>query len=76
MGKPKLEIIVLFQNLGDQESYFARSPAPPLSGALVAGLTGYVEAVLGYLAVGTHVHAGLRMYRIRSEAAEGSGSLR
>lgn len=40
--------------------------------ALVAGLTGYVEAVLGYLAVGTHLHAGLRMYRIRSEAAKGS----
>jgi phosphatidylglycerophosphate synthase len=39
---------------------------------LVAGLTGYVEAVLGYLAVGTHIHAGLRMYRIRSEAVERS----
>ena len=39
MAKPKLQIIVLFQNLGDQEAYFARSPAPPLSGALVAGLT-------------------------------------
>ncbi len=39
MVKPKLQIIVLFQNLGDQEAYFARSPAPPLSGALVAGLT-------------------------------------
>ncbi len=39
MGKPKLQIIVLFQNLGDQEAYFARSPAPPLSGLLVAGLT-------------------------------------
>jgi radical SAM superfamily enzyme YgiQ (UPF0313 family) len=39
VGKPKLQIIVLFQNLGDQEAYFARSPAPPLSGALVAGLT-------------------------------------
>jgi len=37
--KPKLQIIVLFQNLGDQEAYFARSPAPPLSGMLVAGLT-------------------------------------
>jgi radical SAM superfamily enzyme YgiQ (UPF0313 family) len=36
---PKLEIIVLFQNLGDREAYFARSPAPPLSGALLAGLT-------------------------------------
>ena len=39
MDRPKLQIIVLFQNLGDQEAYFARSPAPPLSGALVAGLT-------------------------------------
>lgn len=39
MSTPKLQIIVLFQNLGDQESYFARSPAPPLSGAILAGLT-------------------------------------
>ena len=39
MSKPKLQIIVLFQNLGDQQAYFAQSPAPPLSGALVAGLT-------------------------------------
>jgi radical SAM superfamily enzyme YgiQ (UPF0313 family) len=39
MGKPKLQIIVLFQNLGDQETYFARSPTPPLSGILVAGQT-------------------------------------
>jgi radical SAM superfamily enzyme YgiQ (UPF0313 family) len=39
MGKPKLQIIVLFQNLGEDQAYFARSPAPPLSGALVAGLT-------------------------------------
>jgi radical SAM superfamily enzyme YgiQ (UPF0313 family) len=39
MGRPKLQIIVLFQNLGDKQTYFARSPAPPLSGALVAGLT-------------------------------------
>jgi radical SAM superfamily enzyme YgiQ (UPF0313 family) len=39
MPKQKLQIIVLFQNLGEQKSYFARSPAPPLSGALVAGLT-------------------------------------
>jgi CDP-L-myo-inositol myo-inositolphosphotransferase len=35
---------------------------------LVAGLTGYVEAVLAYLALGTHVHAGVRILRIRSEA--------
>jgi radical SAM superfamily enzyme YgiQ (UPF0313 family) len=39
VSKPKLLIIVLFQNLGDQEAYFARSPAPPLSGMLIAGLT-------------------------------------
>ena len=39
MSKPKLKIIVLFQNLGDRQAYFARSPAPPLSGALVAALT-------------------------------------
>jgi radical SAM superfamily enzyme YgiQ (UPF0313 family) len=39
MSKPKLQIIVLFQNLGEKQTYFARSPAPPLSGALVAGLT-------------------------------------
>lgn len=40
MGKkPKLQIIVLYQNLGDQQTYYARSPAPPLSGILLAGLT-------------------------------------
>lgn len=39
MSKPKLQIIVLFQNLGEKQTYYARSPAPPLSGALVAGLT-------------------------------------
>jgi radical SAM superfamily enzyme YgiQ (UPF0313 family) len=39
MPKPKLEIIVLFQNLGDDHTYYARSPAPPLSGVLLAGLT-------------------------------------
>jgi radical SAM superfamily enzyme YgiQ (UPF0313 family) len=39
MARPKLQIIVLFQNLGDGQSYFARSPAPPLSGILLAGLT-------------------------------------
>ena len=39
MRKPKLQIIVLFQNLGDQKTYFASSPAPPLSGMLLAGLT-------------------------------------
>ncbi len=39
MSKPRLQIIVLFQNLGDQQAYFARSPAPPLSGILLAGQT-------------------------------------
>lgn len=39
MSKPKVQIIVLFQNLGEQQAYYARSPAPPLSGAIVAGLT-------------------------------------
>lgn len=39
MKKPKLLIIVLFQNLGEKEAYYAQSPAPPLSGALLAGLT-------------------------------------
>lgn len=33
------QIIVLFQNLGAQQAYYARSPAPPLSGILLAGLT-------------------------------------
>lgn len=36
--------------------------------AFIAGVTGQVEAVLAYLAVGMHVQAGLRVYRIRSEA--------
>ncbi|MEN8159454.1 MAG: CDP-alcohol phosphatidyltransferase family protein [Myxococcota bacterium] len=36
--------------------------------SLVAGVTGHVEAVLAYLAFGTHVHAGVRLFRIRSEA--------
>jgi radical SAM superfamily enzyme YgiQ (UPF0313 family) len=39
MRKPKLQIIVLFQNLGDDMAYYARSPAPPLSGILLAALT-------------------------------------
>jgi len=39
MRKPKLQIIVLFQNLGDRQAYYARSPAPPLSGLLLAALT-------------------------------------
>jgi len=36
---------------------------------LIAGLTGQVELVLAYIAVGTHVHAGARIVRIRAEAA-------
>ncbi len=39
MAKPKLQIIVLFQNLGEERQYFARAPAPPLSGVLLAALT-------------------------------------
>jgi radical SAM superfamily enzyme YgiQ (UPF0313 family) len=39
MAKPKLQIIVLYQNLGEAQAYYARSPAPPLSGILLAGLT-------------------------------------
>jgi radical SAM superfamily enzyme YgiQ (UPF0313 family) len=39
MSKPKLQIIVLFQNLGGERAYYARSPAPPLSGILLAGQT-------------------------------------
>ncbi len=39
MRKPKLLIIVLFQNLIDEEPYYARNPAPPLPGILLAGLT-------------------------------------
>jgi 1L-myo-inositol 1-phosphate cytidylyltransferase / CDP-L-myo-inositol myo-inositolphosphotransferase len=41
--------------------------------SLVAGLTGHVEAVLAYLALGTHVHAGVRIFRIRSEAQAAAG---
>jgi radical SAM superfamily enzyme YgiQ (UPF0313 family) len=37
--KPKLHIIVLFQNLIDEEPYYALSPAPPLPGILLAGMT-------------------------------------
>ena len=39
MKKPKLLIIVLFQNLRDEEPYYARTPAPPLAGILLAGMT-------------------------------------
>ncbi len=37
--KPKLLIIVLFQNLIDEPPYYARNPAPPLPGLLLAGMT-------------------------------------
>jgi radical SAM superfamily enzyme YgiQ (UPF0313 family) len=40
MSKPKLQIIVLFQNLAEEgRFYYAKNPAPPLSGMLVAALT-------------------------------------
>jgi radical SAM superfamily enzyme YgiQ (UPF0313 family) len=39
MKKPKLLIIVLFQNLGDENPWYAQSPAPPLPGILLAGMT-------------------------------------
>lgn len=39
MGRPKLQIVVLFQNLAPDRTYYARSPAPPLSGILLAALT-------------------------------------
>jgi radical SAM superfamily enzyme YgiQ (UPF0313 family) len=39
MKKPRLLIIVLFQNLGDDNPYYALSPAPPLPGILLAGMT-------------------------------------
>jgi len=40
MSKPKLQIIVLFQNLAEEGIfYYAKNPAPPLSGMLVAALT-------------------------------------
>lgn len=36
--------------------------------ALFAGVTGQIELVLAYLAVGTHVQAGVRIARVRAEA--------
>ena len=39
MSPTKLQIVVLFQNLGPERPWYARSPAPPLSGILVAALT-------------------------------------
>lgn len=38
MKKPKLLIIVLFQNLRDADPYYARTPAPPLPGILLAAM--------------------------------------
>jgi len=37
--KPKLQIIVLFQNLGEEYPYYAQSPSPSLPGILLAGMT-------------------------------------
>lgn len=45
MKKPKLLIIVLFQNLGEDNPYYARNPAPPLPGILLAGMTPSVVEV-------------------------------
>ena len=39
MSTPKLQVIVLFQNLGEEHAYYARSPSPPESGLLLAALT-------------------------------------
>jgi radical SAM superfamily enzyme YgiQ (UPF0313 family) len=39
MKRPKLLIIVLFQNLREEKPYFAPTPAPPLPGLLLAGMT-------------------------------------
>lgn len=39
MPPTRLQIAVLFQNLGPERPWYARSPAPPLSGILVAALT-------------------------------------
>ena len=38
-SKPKLLIIVLFQNLIEEKPYYAKNPAPPLPGILLAALT-------------------------------------
>jgi len=39
MKRKKLLIIVLFQNLIEESPYYARTPAPPLPGILLAGMT-------------------------------------
>ena len=41
----KIQINVLFQNLGSRRPWYAKSPAPPLPGMLVAALTPPVVAV-------------------------------
>jgi len=39
MKKKKILIIVLFQNLSEEKPYYAKNPAPPLPGLLLAGMT-------------------------------------
>ena len=39
MKKKKILIIVLFQNLSKERPYYAKNPAPPLPGLLLAGMT-------------------------------------
>jgi radical SAM superfamily enzyme YgiQ (UPF0313 family) len=39
MARLKIQIIVLFQNLTREVPYYAKSPAPPLPGILLAGMT-------------------------------------
>jgi radical SAM superfamily enzyme YgiQ (UPF0313 family) len=39
MKKKKILIIVLFQNLLGEKPYYAKNPAPPLPGLLLAGMT-------------------------------------
>ena len=39
MKKKKILIIVLFQNLINEKPYYAKNPAPPLPGLLLAGMT-------------------------------------
>ncbi len=45
MRRPKLLIIVLFQNLREEKPYYAPTPAPPLPGLLLAGMTPPIVAV-------------------------------
>ncbi|MGE5796960.1 MAG: B12-binding domain-containing radical SAM protein [Ignavibacteria bacterium] len=39
MKKKKILIVVLFQNLVNEKPYYAKNPAPPLPGLLLAGMT-------------------------------------